>query len=706
MTVASQIQFTMESWQQQKQSGKVAINPTINRVYEKSLRAKLYHQRYFDRCIENWHYYLGLEAEYGNGQWPKEAVQWMLSKRRHIFTYNLAKVTIERLAASMMKVPSDPDFFPIGKEPNSLTDDLKEVMYADKERCDWPGNDLEMIIAGMVFQGVSRIDIIDKWDPLGNIAFNMCLPNSWYGDPMWKSHSIRDLRECFHEQFLMPDVLYEIYGDKSPEFKVELDRFMQGEGEYGTPTGPVPFDVQGDTWGSAHKIIHHYQMKRFPVKSEFIITDEGETKFPKELEYPNDKIDWLNQRFGEGGWQPDRIFEKPDHEDVCIKTTICPRISVREVIEEKPCEVQVGHPPFEVYSFDRVNGEPYGVIDAVKDMQININYEMSMKQFKLQLEGFGGAKGIDRQAFASEEEYERAKKQHNDAGAAPFELEPGYTATGGKAITNLAEHPTDSSEAMAELANIIDRMWPIVSRHVQAQSGQAQSASEPGILYNSKLDQAEMTLFIAQTRLRNFRRDQYEDWLLQAIQQYSIGDIQREFSRVGSDKKVILNEEITLPDGSRGIRNYMGSLRDIRCQVVISEKQDTPTKKGQDLQILSDLLGTYANTQNQTPTTVFIRNAIAQKVDQLSDEDKRVLEELGNKELEAVFNDLQLKIMQQSLQLNPQPTQQPAPQPGGLPAVPSQSQQIPVPQPPQAGGIQNTPASQAPIPPQAGGING
>lgn len=700
MTVASQIQSTMDAWQKRKGDG--GVDPLVNKVYERSLRAKAYHQRYFDRCIENWHFYLGLEAEYGNGQWPKEAVQWMLSKRRHIFTYNIAKVTIERLAASMMKVPSDPEFFPVGRNATSLTESLKDVMYADKERCDWAGTDLEMIIAGMVFQAVCRISINDKWDPLGNISFDMCLPNSWYADPMWKSHSIRDLRVCYHEQFLMPDVLYEIYGDKNPAFKIELDRFMQGEGTYGTPSGPVPFDVQGDTWGSAQKIIHEYRMKRVPTKYEFIVTEEGDVRFPKNLEHPYEKIAWLNQRFGEGGWQPDRIFEKPDYEDICVKITICPRISVREVIEEEKCEVQVGHPPFEVYSFDRVNGEPYGVIDAVKDMQTNINYEMSMKQFKLQIDGFGGAKGIDREAFASEEEFERAKIQHNDAGAKPFELNAGYTATGGKAIVNLSEHPTDSNEAMAELANIIDRMWPIVSRHVQAQSGMTQSASEPGILYNSKLDQAEMTLFVAQTRLRNYRRDMYEDWLLQAVQQYSIMGIPREFSRSGSSKKVILNEEVLLPDGSTGIRNDISTLREIRCQVIISEKQDTPTKKQQDLQILSDLLGTYANTQNQTPTTIFIRNVIAQKVDQLSEEDKRVLEELGNKELELLYNDLEMKLMQP--QVAPAPVAQAA---QGIPQAPSQSQEIPVPQPPQAGGPETIPpAPQGPIPPQAGGING
>jgi hypothetical protein len=703
MTVATSIQNSMSVWQKQKEKG--AVSSVINNVYERSLRAKLYHQRQFDRSIENWHMYLGIDAEYGLGQWPAEAVRWMLSKRCHLFTYNLAKVSIERLAASMMKVPTDPEFFPIGRDANSLTEDLKEVMYSDKERCDWESTNLEMIIGGMVFQAVYRMEIDDRWDPLGNIAFRMCLPNSWYGDPMWKTNDMKDLRICWHEQFLMPDMMAELYGDRNPKFKEELENFMRGGGTYGAPGGAVPFDSMADSWGSAEKIIHEYRMERRSTMVEFYMSEDGDVPFPKELEYPDDKIQWLNNRFGENAWQPERVFEKPDFKQVCIKTTICPRVSVNEVLDLSECEIQVGHPPFGDYSFDRINGERCSIIDSVKDMQVNINYSMSMKQRKLQLEGFGGAKGIVVEAFPKPEDAERAKAHHNDPGQEPYELDAAFVANGGKAIVSLSETPQPANEAMAELVNIVDRMWPIVSRHVQAQSGQAQSANEPGILYNSKLDQAEQTLFIAQTRLRNFRRGQFEDWFLQAIQQYSLGGFKREFNRFGSDKKIILNEEVVLPDGSLGIRNDMSSLKEIRCQVIISEKQDTPTKKAQDLQILSDLLGTYANTTNQTPTTVFIRNTIASKVDQLSEADKKVLEELGNKELEAVFNDLEIKILQQQQTLNPQPiVQQPA-QPQGIPQAPSQSQQIPVPQPPQAGGPQNTPpAPQGPMPPQAGGV--
>jgi hypothetical protein len=733
MTVMVQIQNSMKAWEELKQAG--GVSHDVNRVYERSLRAKMHYQRHFDRSIENWHMYSGLNAEYGLGQWPADAVRFMLSKRRHIFTYNLAKQTVVRLAASLAQIPFDPEFFPVDSEINSLTESLKNIMYCDKERCGWQNTYLEMIIAGCVFQGVMRMDVDDHWDPMGNLAFNMCLPNSWYGDPMWKSARMRDLRICWHEQFLSPDVMFELYGDRNPRFKLDLESFMRGENTYGTPTGAVPFDVQGDNWGMARRMIHEYRMVRRPTKYEFVITAEGDVKIPSNLEYPDEKMNWLNHRFGPMGpntWLPENIFEKPDHEDICIKTTICPQISVREVIDEKECEVQVGHPPFEVYSFDNINGEPYSLIDTVKDMQINVNYEMSMKQFRLQMEGFGGAKGIDRNGFASEEEFERAKKEHNDAGAEPFEVEPGYFAQNRKPIQPLTEAHPPANEAMQELSNIIDRMWPMVSGNVPAMSGRKEGKQEPNALFVNKINQAEQGLYIAETRLRNFWHSTYEDYLLQAGQQYSLVGIPREFHRFGSEDKIRVNEPITLPDGSQGIRNDMSALKEMRCQIIISEKQDTPTKKAEDLGILNDLLTTRVKTPPSSPSVVLLLNTVTSKVDQLSVADKEKLEEVGELEFKAAFNDLMLKLKQQEQELNPQPQQvTPEQQAGGViqspqgsPAQPQVSQGVPknvprgalplsqgqpqihAPKPPQAPMPANIkPASQRPnsMPPQAAG---
>lgn len=718
----AQIQTSMDELQKLRDKGE--ISREVNRVYERSLRAKAFHQRYFDRSIENWHMYLGLDAEYGLGQWPAEAVRFMLSKRRHIFTYNLAKVSIERLASSLAQTPHDPDFLPVDDEPNTLTEALKKIMYCDKERCSWDNTFLEMIIAGLVFQGVMRIDIDDTWDPLGNIGFSMCLPNSWYGDPMWKTTNMKDLRICWHEQFLTPDTMYEKWGDRNPRFKLDLEQFMSGSGSYGMPTGAVPFDVQGDSWGNAQRVIHEYRMIRKPTKYEFVITDKGDVRIPKKLEYPDDKINWLNQKLGQSGWQPDQVFEKPDYDNICMKTTICPRISVQEVLDEEECEVQVGHPPFEVYSYDRVNGEPYAIVDSVKDMQVNVNYMMSMKQFRLQMEGFGGAKQIDPGAFASPEEAERAKKQHNDAGAEPFEVIPGYQ---GKAIQDLSSPSPAASEAFQELENIVDRMWPLVSRNVPAMSGRSEGKSESGRLHDSKVNQAEMGLFIAIWRLRNFWHETYVDYAVQSGQQYSLMSIPRQFYRHDSEDTITLNERVTLEDGSQGIKNDMSALKDMRCMVIISEKQNTPTSRAADISVLNNLIKARVEVPPSSPSIVFLLNTLTTKIDQLSPDEKMKAEALGEMELEAVTNDLMIKLNQQKQAMNPQP------QPGGMPsgapgmpqeaapagsAMPSQPPQavppsaapvqpkIPAPKPPQApmpANIKPAPQRPLPKPPQAAG---
>ena len=46
-------------------------------TYQQYLSAKTYHERNYNRCLENWRFYFGLDNELGLGQWPASVVQQM-----------------------------------------------------------------------------------------------------------------------------------------------------------------------------------------------------------------------------------------------------------------------------------------------------------------------------------------------------------------------------------------------------------------------------------------------------------------------------------------------------------------------------------------------------------------------------------------------------------------------------------------------------
>jgi hypothetical protein len=647
------------------------VSSAVSKVYWRALKARSYHSRRFDRCMENFRMYSGLDAECGLGQWPMEAVQWMLAKRRQLTTYNLAKGTVDNLASTMIKVPFDPEYFPMDEEITSLTEALDVMMRNDKEVCHWPTAYWELMRGGLVFEGVLRMEIDTSWHRLGNIGYSNCLPNSWYGSPMWKTMRMRDLKICWHEQWLDAQTQMEQYGDRNPSFKKELELFMAGQTEYGTPSGVVPFDTTEDKWGSSSRFIHEYRMIRRPVNNEYIMTAGGKIPLPRSNDQ-NAKMHWLDQMFGEGQWNPDHIFEESDYDDICIKSTICPSVSLNVAVEEESeCEIQVKHPPFNVWSADRINGEPHSVMDLVKDMQVNVNYIGAMLNYKLQIEGFGSAKGIDRSGFANEEEYERAKVHGNDPGEI-FDLAPGSSKTQAKPIYEITASTKFPQEAYQYMNSLIDKLWPQISNVVAARRGVSEGAQEPAKLFEMKLATADRVLSTMEMTLRLFWLGLHEDYLLQAANQYSLGGVERKFTNFKSGEHITVNKPVMLPDGSIGIRNDMSKLKEIRHRVSISEIQETPTKKIHDIEILSGILDTRSKIQSDQPSVIYTCNSIIRKIDQFDAEDKKKLDEFGALELQVALNNVKIKLKEQEQQINPAP---PAPAPAmqlpGQPAAPA-----------------------------------
>lgn len=675
--------------------------PAVGDLWLRYQRAKEFHSRRFERCLENWRYYLALDPELGLGQYSMKMIAWLKAQGREVATYNICKGYVDQIAGGIMQSPFDPEFFPVNDEASSLTEAAKNAMYSDKELCDWNSAYYELVRAGLVHQGAMKMTITDRYHKLGNIALEVCLPNHWVSDPVWVTVNTRDCRVCWEEVMLMPDQALEIYGNKMPltndakDLEALMSNYMGRMVEYGRPNGATPFVNEEKSWGTGLKFINEYRMKREKYTSVVYHGPDGDMEIPDSLPDAQSKIDWLTQRFGQN-WDPYAVEEIEDFRQVCMKETICPSLTWNGSICTAPSEIQIGQIPFWVWSADRVNGEPHGVIDLVKDSQNDVNTTNLTINHKLQIEGGGGGQFIDPAGFESPEEYEQYKLYRNDPSRS-WTTAPGLMIRNGMVPARPILTGQFPAEVYKRLDHILNVMIPHTSKVVPATRGQTEQSGESGYLYNLKKIQSDQALYTIHYMLRQFWNQVYEGYMVQCATQYSLAGVQRKFTTSNGSHSTLFNEPVTLPDGSTGLRNDASMLRQIRHKVIISEVQQTPTKRMEDLGLMNEYLRSMGPAAANKPLMVgYLLSRMASLIDPLTKADKETLKELANEELECDYLALQLKKKQIlkdiALLDNPQPLPQAAvpTQPGQpAPQGPEQGvQAIPQPQPaPQAQGV-------------------
>jgi hypothetical protein len=249
-------------------------------------------------------------------------------------------------------------------------------------------------------------------------------------------------------------------------------------------------------------------------------------------------------------------------------------------------------------------------------------------------------------------------------------------------------------EVYEHLNHIITVLLPHISKVTPASRGMTENSQQSGYLYKLMKMQTDVQSYTIYFGLRQFWNEVYESYLMQAALTYSNEGIPRKFSSPGVKESITLNEPITLPDGRKGIRNDVRQLKKIRHKVIVSEVQQSPTKNLEDLQVIGEFM--KGIPQTKLATINYLSNKMTQKIDSFSEEDKEILEALGDKELEVILEQLEVQKAQATLQkiglqnqlaqaqaqMQPQPPQQP-PQGG---AAPGQGMDTPIAGVPPEGG--------------------
>lgn len=616
------------------------VSDEVIEVYRAHMFAKEFYQRHLRRCVENWRFYVSLDADLGFGQWSPEAVAYMLNQGRQILTYNICTPIIDRIAGGMMSLPIDPDFIPVNSEMTGLTKAVKSAMYSDKEIMDWPGVTLQMAKGGLIFDACMKMVISDEFHKLGNIGFEYCHPGTVIPDPMWRTWRGKDAEVCYHEQFFQPDKMLELWPEAEALIGPYLQSVKRGGNQYGSQMGPTPFaTVNSDSWGTAQRVISQYRMVNSKYLQEYAMTQSGDVPIPRFLRTPAEKINWLNNNVPD--WAPDHIYEVKETERKCVVTRICPTISYANVIENNLPEVQVGRLPFFFWSASRDNGEPHSIIDSIKDAQTNINYWESMITNKIQIEGGGGSQFVDRLGFKDDEEFDKYRALRNNP-AETFEVKPGSMANG-----YIPAKPTQASEfpkeAYEHLNHLIGTMLPWISKVTPASRGTTETDVKSGYLYKLMTIQSEQQLYTIHYGWRVFWNEVYEAYLIQASQTYANELIPRTFTYNKGQESVTLNEPVSYSDGRQGIKNDASKLKYIRHKVIISEKQSSPSQRVEDLKVLGEYLPTIP--AEMPGSRMFLVKKSQELIDMLDEGDKQVLSSIGDKELELAMANIEANTL-------------------------------------------------------------
>jgi hypothetical protein len=576
----------------------------IERMYDNS---KEFDWKNFDRLMQLWRMYWGADTDKGTGQIPAAVVTEMIRLGKQPAAYNLCRPTVDNIAGGIMMAPFGFSLAPVDTEETSLTYIAKDIQYAEQEVMNWRNHKTEAIIGGLICRSDQEmyVDKIKYGKPY--IGRRTRLPGTVTYDPKWKSPVSGDCRFCFVEDMLTPLQMLEMYTGKEAEivtaamFKAfgqraveELAKIQWEQGEeYGWNAGIIPYPDRDDIWGSFYKVIQYYHMEKVARKYEYVLTEDGEKiRLPIELQKaPSDeKIAWLNQNVP--GWIPDQLFSDEETLDIQYMTAICPGLSKALILCNGPTEVQCGRLQFFPWSAYRANGEWGGIMDALRDMQLSVNWIENTLQYRLHVDGDGVSWYVDPDGFETPQEFERWKGSKSKAGET-FRMKRGYLQKYPKGPAVPVRSSPYPKEAMDRLSHLIEVMWPKISKVNPAAHGNSESANEPAALYKMKKLQHDVEVFTIYESLKNFENEWGEAYLNQLVHTHG-SEMNRQWYNPRTKKTFTTNktETRTQEDGSRVdvIVNNLLKLRDIRHRVIVTESDDSPTRKVEIMQTAAEMI--------------------------------------------------------------------------------------------------------------------
>ena len=583
----------------------------VFKTYNEFLTAFRADEKNRERSYRNWKQYFAVDC----GQWPELARQRLNEQNRHAAQYNIVGPKVDALVGSLMQEAWELDWKPVEGTRNSLTESVKASYYTDKEICDYDKNFEAVIRDAMIYQGVLKITMSDRYNPLHNIAMRRVEPGFVIFDPTWVSDDDDECEKAWEVFHLTAEEIAEKYNVMSPlldeQIKLERSSGVSYIENHLDPNNIVMMEKRGHL----HRVIECHYIKKIRTTRVIGQRMDSERWIPFPITEEKAK---LEKYMVDNNIDPMTMQDSPYTDRIHKIKSIAPEVIQEKMLEHGVSRVQTKRLPYIQLTANRAFGQNKGIVDDLFDIQQTINKRES-KLTDMISTATGGGKLVNKDMFDTQVKRERFRKHANDPGYVEFVDGDELGKERAIQYINSAQYPSQIIEQLNRMWEIVDR----VSKVPAALEAISENANESGILFERKIQVARINTITLLNRISDFYKKCAEGYYWQWQTAYN--GPERSFSTSNGKYMATLNRRVfNHEDGKVYIENRPDQIP--RCHVICTEAKSSPNKVIRDRAIYSELYN--LSTQTNPEYASFFFELMLDTMD-LDDEHKLRLKEIS-----------------------------------------------------------------------------
>ncbi len=567
-------------------------------------------------------------------------LQSMAAEGRHPTTINFTKQAIYTIAGSIVADQMQGQYMSGWQIPTAYGDGILELFNRDSNIGKWDGKITQWIREAFIYRGTMAWEISTDVDPRGILTLVKKPPDRVIYDPNWMTTDVNDNNRIFEFTYKSLRELIGEFGAVAPWL-----RSKAAGGEY-TEDNSQSSGIQVRAFDLNPDLKIDLDGELLVVNEFWLETQRVERIFNSYTGLYHDEIpvdqrrEWVENERALGG----RVAIVPDTIKVEKFITYCPTLSTFRKINGGDYPVQVGGYHFLPLTCDILNGKPNTPTDQLKDPQVMVDKRMSTETFILATQGTNGL-AAHRKMFASDAEFDRWKDEGHKPG---YKGELSDEAAAGQYKFVEIPRTTAANDFLNSTKNILAMKDQVVPS-VPAVQGLSE-ANESGVLFQSKVQQANITMIVPKSFIREGYEKLYDSYF-RAVKHVYIYPI----TLHGQQPNAIYSFNYGTPDSIE--------IQDIsRLGVMVYESPTSASKRSTMVQEASMAMQ-YMDPNSLRART--LSGIVGSSLPNLSDAQRKAMEEAG-----AVDDELyMLRAKAEAAQLQQQLQPPAAPVPGAAPQM-------------------------------------
>ena len=582
----------------------------VSRIESELQRAIDNQMPQINRSERNWKAYTGLHG----GPWSEPDKAQLSREGREAAVFGMGRPKVDTLTGSLISEIYDLDWVPTQGTRTSSTEAIKDTYFIDKELFDYKTNISKTLRDGSVMRGECKIEVTRKIGGLPRIRIVHKNPTFIIRDPYWITEDDADCQSLWDIYHLGATELKNIFKARGAviEQALEMQRRMGGDW---SATDDVFDQIEKEMKGHLYRVIEHHWMEDVSITRAFgrKLEDETGKWYPFPITEDEEKLELFMVA---NEIDPLSVVEAPYTDKIHNVTTVCPSLLTDALLENGRSETQVGpRLPYYHFSNARINGEDLGVIDTIFYALQHIDKREAKITDLISTEQ--GATIGNEDAIPGV----TAKKEAEGKLADPSAI---IWARGDEMRKGTVFQTAKSRQFPSTVVNQLERMYDVIDRISgvpAAMEGMTESASEPGVVFDRKLQVSRIALLLITQQVKQLNNHLAEGYFYQWQKSYN-GPPLKFVSRDGK-RQVTLNERV-----SKGDKIYVRNVPALapRCSVYVTESEQSLSRQSSNRMLYS---GMYKDMAANHPEYATILAAAIMETFPLNDKLKAELERVG-----------------------------------------------------------------------------